>query len=99
MLNLNRAKSDETLLAIVRVLSTEFPDCSITSDLDYYPLDDGCIIVNVIGVCEDDALLSIRKVIPTYSLDAADIDEFTVFICFNTVSPEKHNLKEVLFNE
>lgn len=98
MKKLYKAKNDEVLLTIVRTLVSDFPDISLTSDLDYYPLDSGCIIVNVFGVSEKDALTSVRKVIPSYSLEAADNDEFSVFLCFNADSPEKHDLKEALLH-
>ena len=98
MKKLNKAKEDKLLLDIVRILSSEFPNCSLTSDLDCYPLSTGCIIVNVLGVSEEEALEVVRKVEPAYSLEGADVDEFTVFLCFNAESPEIHDLKEALLD-
>lgn len=96
MKNLNKAKEDKLLLDIVRILSRDFPNSSITSDLDFFPLDNGDMCITVIGVDEEDAIKAIQKEIPEYNLNDAAEDKFTVFIYFYEDVPEPHNLREVL---
>lgn len=38
------------LRVIVNKLSTAFPDCSLTTDLEYYPWEDGTLLVLVDNV-------------------------------------------------
>lgn len=96
MKRLDKAKEDKLLIDIVRILAREFPDASVTSDLDFFPLDNKDMCITVIGVSEDEAIKAIQKVIPEYNLEDAAADKFTVFIYFYEEFPEPHNLREVL---
>lgn len=92
---LNMLLNDNVLKTIVKQLNKRFPDCSITTDLDVYPLFDGAIDIIVIGAPMEEALSAVREVIPTYSLEGADADEFTVFICFTEPDPFPHDIKHL----
>lgn len=92
---LNTLRNDNVLKTIVKQLNKRFPDCSITTDLDIYPLEDGAVDIIIIGAPMDDALSAIREVIPTYSLEGADNDDFTVFTCFTEPEPFPHDVKNL----
>ena len=80
MSNIERLKANDELKKIVKVLVTDFPNISITTDIKDYPLFDGTVIIQVIGQDEHVVLNSINKVLPGYDLESADSDLYSVYV-------------------
>ena len=96
MKNLYKAINDKLFIRIAKILVREFPYASLTTDLDYYPLDDGSICITIIGPTEEEVMRAIQAEIPNYDLEEAANDEFTVYLYFYETVAEAHELKDVL---